>query len=433
MYHAAQATDYIDCLVQLEDLASNSHVNTLAINVAGAGYAVGDLFDINGGTVVNGLNATGEVLTEAAGVPTSIRLVNGGAYTANPGVGATTTAITGGGAGLTVDTTILATGWSVDRSQVYSAPERELLLRGTGSGTDEIFIGIQTRRNVPASVFYWELTGQTGFDNGELFDDQPGSSKFDPNTIDMHTPMNNGIIDYFFVIDTFHIKGVFKAGASFTNMYMGFINTYATAAEYIYPLMIIGCCDAPNRDQPFNTSSLRVSGMCDPLSVVGAPAGPGALRYIDGSWRVFFNGDVGSFGAKSHDDGIACWPGRELTVLGMAPDQINRFNGNNYDLIQLPRVYFGGQNDAIPIATNLQVTPGTPDDVAFLWPTVIYTAVPSNQFLGELIDVHPCSIVGLAGATNEDTFTLANGDTYIIFQNCNRTDSWTYFAMKRNF
>ena len=93
MFHQAQATDYIDLLLQLEDLAANSHVNSIAINAAGTGWAVGDLFDINGGTVVNGLNATGEILAETAGVPSAIRLYNGGAYTVSPGVGATTTAL----------------------------------------------------------------------------------------------------------------------------------------------------------------------------------------------------------------------------------------------------------------------------------------------------------------------------------------------------
>jgi len=48
------------------------------------------------------------------------------------------------------------------------------------------------------------------------------------------------------------------------------------------------------------------------------------------------------------------------------------------------------------------------------------------------IDVYPCIVKG-TGAVSEDTLTDANGDTYILFQNCNRTDTWAFFAMKRNF
>ncbi|MCK5549529.1 MAG: hypothetical protein KAI41_03265, partial [Hyphomicrobiaceae bacterium] len=232
MFHQAQATDYIDLLLDLEALAVNSHVDSLAINVAGTGWAVGDVFDINGGTTVLGLNATGEVLAEAGGIPSLIRVFNGGAYTVNPGVAATTTAIfPATGINLTVDTTVLATGWSVDRAALVSGgPERELLIRGIGAGADEIFMGFQTNRDTGSGTFLWDMAGATGFDNGELFADQPGSSKANLETDALFTPLNNGIIDYWFVIDGFHIKGVFKSGSTYTNLYAGFINTFATPA-----------------------------------------------------------------------------------------------------------------------------------------------------------------------------------------------------------
>ncbi len=73
MFHQGQATDYIDLLVQLEELAVNSHVDAIALNVGGTGWAVGDLFTINGGTTVGGHAAIGEVLTEAAGVALTVR------------------------------------------------------------------------------------------------------------------------------------------------------------------------------------------------------------------------------------------------------------------------------------------------------------------------------------------------------------------------
>ena len=50
--------------------------------------------------------------------------------------------------------------------------------------------------------------------------------------------------------------------------------------------------------------------------------------------------------------------------------------------------------------------------------------------LGELIDAFPIYTIGI-GAVSEDTMTDVNGDVYIIFQNCNRTDAWTHFAIKR--
>jgi hypothetical protein len=430
MYHQAQATDYIDLMVQLEDLAANSHVDTLAINVAGTGWAVGDLFDINGGTVVNGLNASGEILAEAGGVPSSIRLFNGGAYTVNPGVAATVTAIFPSvGINLTVDTTILTTGWIVDRSAIYDTPERELLMHGLGSGAEAIFCNFQTRRNTPAGVFYWEIHGASGFDNGELFDDQPGSSNQTIGVDDISTPLNNGIIDYFFVIDPFHIKGIFKSGSSYTNLYTGFINTYTTAAEYPYPLYISGCSSSPARSVPYNDSSNFQSGMHDPDAFLAADGGPAALREVDGQWYRFRN----AFGPNKNTDNPqqrGIWPCRQLLNTSLVITEVNRFSGPESINAQADE-WFGGRSDFAPDA-QLDPTPDSGGDIQFLWPNLLIQQLPSIQILGELIDVYPIITKGI-GAVSEDTFTDAAGNTYIIFQNCNRTDTWAHFAIKRNF
>ncbi len=430
MFHQGQATDYIDLLVQLEELAVNSHVNAIVVNVGGTGWAVGDLFTINGGTIVGGHNAIGEVLTEAAGVALTVRIFAGGAYTVSPGVAAATVAIFPSvGINLTVDATILATGWSTDRSGIVVAPERELLLRGVGAGADEIFIGMETKRNVSAGVFYWELAGATGFDNGEPLATQPGTSLFNVETNDLTTPLNNGIIDFFIVIDGFHIKMIAKSGASYTNLYMGFIFTYATPAEYPYPLVIIGCSSSPTRDQPFNSSSNFISGMHDPLQLANGHDGPGAIREVDGQWYLLANA-FNQSGSKFRRTDRVIWPAGSIT----SNDTINfliqdRFQGN------FPgddaAVFFGGATNTTP-AKLLEPSVDSGGDIAFLWPTMIYQKLPSQQFLGELIDVFPVSVFGI-GAVAEDTMTDINGDVYLLFQNCNRTDTWTFFGIKRTF
>jgi hypothetical protein len=432
MFHAAQATDYIDLMLQLEDLAANSHVDTLAINVAGTGWAVGDIFDINGGTIVNGLNASGEILAEAGGVPSSIRLFNGGAYTVTPGVAATVTAIFPSvGINLTVDTTILATGWVVDRSAIYDSPERELLMHGLGSGAEAIYCGFQTRRNTGAATFYWEIQGASGFDNGELFDDQPGSSKQTIDTDDLSTPMNNGIIDYWFVIDPFHIKGIFKSGSSYTNLYTGFLNTYVTAAEWPYPLYVSGCSSSPGRSIPYNNSSNFMSGMHDPIGFASADDGPGALREVDGQWYRFRNAFPS--GANKNTDNPeqrGIYPCRNMTNNQIVVLPQDRFSGTP-DLSTRADAWFGGLLDTGG-AAQLDPTPDSGGDIQFLWPNVLIQQLPSFQIFGELIDVYPVVVRGI-GAVSEDTMTDANGNTYILFQNCNRTDTWAFFAIKRNF
>lgn len=427
MFHTAQATDYIDMLLDLEALVANSHVDTLAINVAGTGWAVGDLFDINGGTTVLGLNATGEILAEAGGIPSSIRIFNGGAYTVNPGAAATTSAILPAtGINLTVDTTILATGWSVDRAGLISGgPERELIIRGIGSGGDEIFLGLRTNRDTPSGTFLWDMMGATGFDNGELFENQPGSSKANNLTDSLFTPLNNGIIDYFFVVDSFHIKGVFKSGSTYTNLYVGFLNTFNTPAEFPYPLLVMGCETLGT--VPFNTSTIAMSGMSDPISNGANRAGPGALREIDGNWYRFENSQATTFNRfQNSDRGI--WPqgfaiaDSDIDILPIdefTADDIQQQNGAIFPLTGLG-----------PPSTRLQPTIDSGGNIQFLWPTTLLQIRPSQVILGELIDVFPVYTIGI-GAVSEDTMTDKAGDVYIIFQNCNRTDVWTHFAIKR--
>jgi hypothetical protein len=429
MFHQGQATDYIDMLVQLEELAVNSHVDVIVLNAGGTGWAVGDLFDINGGTIVGVHNAIGEVLTEAAGVALTVRIFAGGAYTVSPGVAATTTAIIPAvGIGLTVDATIALTGWTTLRSQVLIAPERELLLRGTGAGADEIFIGMETRRNTPASTFYWELAGATGFDNAETFDNQPGSSRQNPLSDDLSSPFSNGIIDFFFVIDPFHIKLIAKSGSSYTNAYLGFIFTYATPAEYPYPLLIVGCSSTVNRNVPFNLSNEFLSGMHDPLRFnSNTDHGPGAIREVDGQWYDLANGFSSSI-SKIQITSRVIFPAGNIHNDLAFPLQDRfcfRFTGDDI------RIVFGGERVGTP-NTLLDASIDSGGNIAFLWPTMIYQVDPSEQFLGEMIDVYPCSVQGI-GAVSEDTLTDANGDVYLLFQNCNRTDNWAFFAIKRTF
>ena len=304
-------------------------------------------------------------------------------------------------------------------------------MHGSGVGTDEIYIGIQTRRNSGAGVFYWELNGLTGYDVGETFDNQPGGSRLDAGADDLSTPLNNGIIDYWFVIDTYHIKGVFKSGSSYTNCYLGFINQFDTKAEYPYPLLIVGCSSAASRDVPYNSSTDFMSGMHDPKAFVSADSGPAALRGVDGAWYGFKNSY--SPGTQPSDRiGPAIYPAGDIALNSTHfPDAANRFNTTIQG--EIAAYWFGGYTaqGGTP-AYNLDPTPDTGGDIQYLWPTVIWQVNPGYQFLGEMIDVHPIFTKGL-GAVSEDTFTLPNGDTFIVFQNCNRTDTWATFAIKRNF
>jgi hypothetical protein len=97
----------------------------LAIGAGGTTYAVGDVFNILGGT---GAGGTGIVEAVSAGVVTAARVLDPGEYTVNPGAGAATSGA--GDDGLTVDTTLT--------SAVTGVTEAELLAAIEGVGTSDL-------------------------------------------------------------------------------------------------------------------------------------------------------------------------------------------------------------------------------------------------------------------------------------------------------
>lgn len=141
-WHTGTSDGYLELLQDILDLATNSNVDSMAVNAGGTGYAVGDVLTVNGGTVVGGHTAAVEVLTLSGSAVATIRIARGGAYTVNPGTAATTTAETGTGTGCTIDTTIATTGWTIDR-RTQEAVSATIGSGGTGyTVSDQITVAI---------------------------------------------------------------------------------------------------------------------------------------------------------------------------------------------------------------------------------------------------------------------------------------------------
>lgn len=147
---APNATNYIDMLHKLIQFAVNESVATSALNAAGTGYAVGDIFEIDGGTHPSTLanaRATFEVLTLSGSAIATFRIRDAGSYTVAPGTtGIATTALSGGGSGATLDLTYASNGWTVDR-QTQEAASAVISAGGSGYniGDDIETLGGDTR------------------------------------------------------------------------------------------------------------------------------------------------------------------------------------------------------------------------------------------------------------------------------------------------
>jgi hypothetical protein len=441
--HQFNATDYDDALLRLIDLAVNNNVIAAAINAGGSGYAIGDILTVTGGTVVSSLTATLEVTNVAAGVVTGIRVFNCGAYSSNPG---NPVSVTGGGGTLaTFNLTFSTQNWTVNRNVASSASgirydtiaggggvqvlEREVQLQGPGNaGTDEIYVGIMEVRDTGSGSFNWAIAGFTGYGAGLDWDEQPGFSHISPDEIAAFTPLSNGGIECWFHVTPRHLKGICRIGSTYNNFYAGFINTFGTPAEYPYPLCIAGCSTKWN--ELFSSSGVRQSGLIDPGAFTGTGGntqGPLGLRFFDGAWQGFdnwtFNGT--SRTRRSFKVIAPCGIIKADQTEIPFPDRLASGSDNAEWNAIIPQIGSPGSP-----TTSLFPADDSAGDQTVLFPNVMQTVFPSLQIIGELDSVFWGSTLG-NNIVSQDR-VIIGGIYYRAFQNCNRTDSFSYVFLRED-
>ena len=442
------AGGYDEALLRLIDLAVNDNAITVAIVAGGTGYTVGDILDVTGGTVVNGLSITLEVTSVAAGVIDGIRIFNCGAYSAQPG---NPVAVTGGTGGndATFNLTFEAQNWTVLRNDAVSTSaidyvainsgttnpitlEREVILQGPGNaGTDEIFVGIMELRDVIAGVNNWHIAGFTGF--GTLLDwlDQPGFSlNGTSNQVSSFVPLSSASIECWIHVSPRFIKGVFRMGTTYTNFCMGFLNPYATPSEFPYPLYIGG--SSGRTIQSFTESGVAMSGLCDPMADTrsgGNVNGNAGFRNLSGVWASVLNWTFAGAARAARNDrsvypcstttgGLTFMPVEDRFIPGGIPE-------NDWlDIIP---------NSATPgiALSNLFPTPDSGGDQTQLVPCYVWERTPTFALFGELPDIFWGSTSG-ANIVSEDR-VIVNGQFFRAFQQGNRTDAFAFVFLREDF
>lgn len=393
------------------------------VGAGGSGYAVNDQLTVVGGVDADTV-AVFNVDSVSTGAVTAVSLVTAGKYGEVP---ANAVATTNDGSG--DDACTLNVTW-----QDHISTDFDALLEGEGSGADEIFVGI--RSFISGSSHNWELMGATGYDSGSPYTVQPGRSPGDHEAVltndqeGNYVPLDNSSITYWLYVNGRRIIGVFKVGAStYTNMYLGWINPFGTASDFPYPLVVGGC--SSDKDILFSSNTPGYSGMLDPISDDAADNGPMSYRDPAGVWNQVRNSrESGS--SRAVENEFCVWPAGTIGVTGLSADDETATNAiQGADLI--PNV--GNPGTA---TFFMKQTPETGNNISLLWPTMLTRegdggSIPRDLH-GELQGVYWTSadIDGQAAiAASEDTFTDPDGDVYDIFQNCNRTELFTYFCIKR--
>jgi hypothetical protein len=414
------ASDWLDFSDELVAAATGNSMTGIAIISGGTGYTLGDILTVVGGTGT--VVAQLEVSSLAGTVIDGVRIYNAGVYTVNPG---NPNAVTGGtGSSASMAVAFAASGWTVKRDTTWSGSETEVILEGSGGGSDEILIGWRTFSDGPGDYYNFELHGMTGYSSGLDIQEQPGIS---PGVHDgvaaaqfsgAYLVATNVPFYYFLNINAYRIIITIFVGSVYNHAYLGWGNRFATSTEYPYPMVIAGSASRPEIK---TSESAKHSTLTDPWTISGSDArGPMLIYGTDGAWYDVTN----RLGTSPKDDRCVIPCQRPQGVSGVPSDPEDRFMTTGIDFSDL--IFSLSSGDGGAAAANL--LPTGDDDHRVLLPAIVVFSVPSAQVLVELDEVFWCHSFG--GPKNEDRFINDSDFAFRIFQNCNRTEDYSYLAIK---
>jgi hypothetical protein len=151
-------------------------------------------------------------------------------------------------------------------------------LRGPGGGAGrEVYVQLETDRNVTTIIQALKLRHAIGFDATQDFDNQPGAS-----TNPYFVPLDRDQIEYWLYINDRRIVAQFRSGTNYNGFYLGFFLPFCLPSEYDFPLTTIGS----------SASLINVAESSTSHRNFFDPAGGGVYRRWDGS----------HYSIRHHDD-----------------------------------------------------------------------------------------------------------------------------------
>lgn len=383
------------------------------VGAGGTGYTLNDVLTVSGGTFSS--PATFRATGVSAGVVTAVTLVDHGDYTTTPGNPASTTGGTGTGCTLNV---------------TYGSGEREIILEGSGSGSDSIFVGYRSFFDSGSGARNLCINGFTGFDSALTYENQPGRSpglhtqSSGPDLGGAYVLLTNSTITWWISVTPRRIVGVAKTGTCYSSFYLGFLNPFATGGEWPYPLFV--CGTTSDRFRLPSSTIISSSGIADPCRQSSGHVGPGVLRTASGVWESVFNSTNGSPRASS-TQGVNVFPGGVLSgVTFAAGDDWFSITGTLNGTQMIPQAGDPGTQSIRIIPTEN----GSSDFYVRFPCTLIWSngSVPGGAH-GEMDGVFWME----ANATLVAENRLSDGnDRFTVFQSGVRSDNWSLWCLKES-
>jgi hypothetical protein len=301
----------------------------------------------------------------------------------------------------------------------------ELILKGPGSGSDEIFVGIKSIADGVGDYQNWKIGGMTGYLDAEIFENQPGYSGDSPSPI--HLTLWNSSIPYWFIANGRRIIAVAKISTRYVWTYLGYPNAYASPGQYAYPLIVSGNLAWGNATPPAVTSAdwrwsytgIENSNPAHAFWNSGFVPGGGytrrgqlRIRTAAGAWRD-------------------CWAGWGSSY---APDTLTPISQLHYNSSGSITTWRGipevaGSIGAIwPALTNLDAMEAAIDGSYVLLPIILMAGASSGEgpdLFGELEGVHQVT----GGLSAEDIIEIGSDD-YLMVPNVFRSNRQDFVAIK---
>lgn len=279
--------------------------------------------------------------------------------------------------------------WIVQRYTTTAGSE-ELIVKGVGSGTDQIYVGLKAYHDVVADNFALILNGFTGYNSLLPFYNQPGAATLAelPTCLPslLSNPTNATAIKYWFIADSYRFIVITRLGTTYHQAYMGFYLVYGTPPQYAYPLCVGG-------SGVVNGNSIPVK-QNDVTNATHAYWKP-----IDAFNGTTYNSHVSALAFK---DPAGVWKRLYMTTSS----SLGSSYSGTFPYCEGTRGYLGGFDN---LRTNL-------DGSYAMQSVVIVEGSPANMY-GEFIGLKHVSGYQL---NPEDEITFG-GDTYLCIPNVFRT------------
>jgi len=417
------ATDHNDLLTKLENFITRDHVLTVAVNNGGAGYTVGDICTVSGGTFNTAARV--RVLTAPAGVVATVRLWDSGAYTADPAL--TGAATTGGtGAGLTLDITMESDPWTTVHSQALSGTDKVRIFQGTGGGG--VFVGMRTYDETTGArdARNWAMFGISSYNGALPWYQQPDfPANYGINTANGNMAGtavqgsfavfkdNDGTpLTYWFHVTNRRIIVIAKmvdgvtTTPRYSSAYLGLLNPMGTSDEFPYPLFICGSSNTSRCAWDDLSPAFHFSGITQ-IGAVQSLNGPGLYLGIDGFWKSVANwSHTFAASTRSELNAYTVYPVGQMTLQArtVGEDIATDVSGTN---LQWEDMIATSGSFSTPATLQLWPTPNTAGEKRLIVPcvlTISNTLIAADyHIVGELDGVYFVSAAGTATITPEDT------------------------------